>query len=204
MAKTGKLRKFSPAQSRRKTLYNVVSSRWSRIVTVSQRSGWNAYAASHPYVDVYGNTRYLSGHNWYCKCNVNLLGNGFPGIDNAPAGTPKPPTPDLSVTCDITGGPNYIVTTTYYPHPNGMEIMCFSSRSMSPGLYSYAHRFTFIGMTPVGIFGGTDVTNFLPDYLATMNGVDPKPTKKIAVLVQMMDIVTGVQSLGNGADCIIS
>lgn len=52
-----------------------VSRSWSGL-DAAQREAWNAYAAQYPYVDIFGDSKYLTGFNYYLKCNLNLLNSG--------------------------------------------------------------------------------------------------------------------------------
>lgn len=204
MARTSKIHPFSNPQSLVKSFLSIVSAQWSKSLTKTQRDGWNTYAHSHPYFDIYGVQRELSGHQWYNKCNYILQSNLFPQQPNNPGGAAVPTIPTVTVTCDITGGPNLVVSTTYFPYANALELVMRTTKSISPGSNSYAHRFSIIGRTPIGFTGGTDVTDWLPDYLGTYSNVDPRVTKKIAVLAMVFDPVTGLASAANGADCIVT
>lgn len=72
------------AQANARANLTTVSRAWSAL-TPEQREAWNAYAAQYPYVDIFGDSKYLTGFNYYLKCNLNLLNAGSAMIDTPPA-----------------------------------------------------------------------------------------------------------------------
>ncbi len=62
-----------------------LSKRWSSTLTLAQRAGWTTLAGLNPVVDVFGNTRYLSGFQFYCRVNGVRGQCGLAFIDAAPA-----------------------------------------------------------------------------------------------------------------------
>jgi hypothetical protein len=61
---------------------------WATI-TATERLHWNNYAASHTETDGMGMTKRLTGLNWYVRCNIRLLQNGF-AIKTEPPATAAP------------------------------------------------------------------------------------------------------------------
>lgn len=57
---------------------------WNNILTAAQRSDWEDYAANVPVTDVLGQSRFLSGQQWYLKANSPRTGAGEARIDDAP------------------------------------------------------------------------------------------------------------------------
>lgn len=107
------------------------SAAWASLTT-QQRDSWDTYAGLHPVSNVFGETTYLSGHQYYCRCACILLALGKSVPTTAPAvaaptnvanivATPgsgqvsiaftaKPGT-NLSVACDLFG-----------PHSAGINV----------------------------------------------------------------------------------
>lgn len=73
------------AQANARANLTTVSRSWS-LLTQSEREAWNAYAAQYPYVDIFGDSKYLTGFNYFLKCNLNLL-NAESHIIAAPPST---------------------------------------------------------------------------------------------------------------------
>lgn len=69
-----------------------VSALW-QTASASQRSDWADYAANHPVTDTLGDTVYLSGHQWFTKCNALLGDAGFSAVLDCPiTAAPAAPT----------------------------------------------------------------------------------------------------------------
>jgi hypothetical protein len=64
--------------------FKAVSQRWANVLLDAQRSAWSAFAAVHPFVNVFGDSLTLSGVAMYQAVNqrVRLCGGGW--IDDAP------------------------------------------------------------------------------------------------------------------------
>lgn len=60
------------------------SAAWAGL-TDGQRTSWETYASTHPVTNVFGETTYLSGHQYYCKCAALLLALGKSAPTTPPA-----------------------------------------------------------------------------------------------------------------------
>lgn len=65
--------------------------RWTTILTAAQRVAWNLYGANVSVIDKLGDTRFLTGQQWYLACNTprnqyfqKYLINTVPIVDDAP------------------------------------------------------------------------------------------------------------------------
>lgn len=85
IAKLKNSQKFSLSKEQSITSSNLtyVSSLWSTIGSANQ-STWNSFATAHSRTDYYGRVKNLSGFQWFCSCNLNLLTIGEPIINTAP------------------------------------------------------------------------------------------------------------------------
>jgi hypothetical protein len=85
IAKLKNSQKFSLSTAQSITSSNLsrVASLWSTIGSGAQAS-WNAFALAHSRTDFYGRVKNLSGFQWFCSCNLNLITIGEPLLSNAP------------------------------------------------------------------------------------------------------------------------
>lgn len=67
---------------------------WSDLTDV-QRQSWNTYATIHAEIDWTGNSRRLTGANWYTRCNTRLRDMGALPVSLAPTDNAPAPVPDL-------------------------------------------------------------------------------------------------------------
>jgi len=85
--------------------FSFLAKRWSTTLTDAQREAWNAFAVTHPIVDVFGDTMQLSGINTYLRLNQILKQVGSVAIDVPPA--------DLNVTSLLTVTATIVAATSY-------------------------------------------------------------------------------------------
>ncbi len=82
--------KVSPVQpvsefsSASRAIFKAVSQRWSTVLTDVQRQGWIAFAATHPFINVFGDSHILSGLAFYQSVNKRLAQMGQDFLDDAP------------------------------------------------------------------------------------------------------------------------
>jgi hypothetical protein len=65
--------------------FKSVSQRWATGLNATQRAGWTAFAAVHPFINVFGDSITLSGIAMYMAVNQRLLLVGSPIIDDSPS-----------------------------------------------------------------------------------------------------------------------
>lgn len=98
-------------------------------ITQLQRDDWNDYAAAHPEIDWTGNSRRLTGLNWFVRCNLRLIDLDQSPIDAAPdVAAPDPVSgfaaadgvDAIDYSWDATAGTNLSVDVWLYgPHSPG-------------------------------------------------------------------------------------
>lgn len=50
--------------------FQIITNRWTNILTAGQRLAWKTYADAVPVMDTLGQTQYLDGHAMYVRCNL--------------------------------------------------------------------------------------------------------------------------------------
>lgn len=68
-----------------RSIFAAVSQRWSGVLTDAQRAGWDAWSATHPFINVFGDAIILSGVAMYQAVNRRNGQIGEAYIDDAPA-----------------------------------------------------------------------------------------------------------------------
>jgi len=64
-------------QAAAKSLFSAAVNVWTNTLTALERSAWNTYAASVPYTDVFGESRYYSGQQRYVQCYITAVNAGL-------------------------------------------------------------------------------------------------------------------------------
>jgi hypothetical protein len=83
--------KVSPVQpqsewsSRARCIFKAVAQRWSAVLTDIQRVAWEAFAAVHPFVNVFGDSITLSGVAFFEAVNVRIRQCGDDWVDDPPS-----------------------------------------------------------------------------------------------------------------------
>lgn len=188
--------KISPTQTRSefrqisKGVLSTVSQRWENVLTAVERAAWNAFAVSNPSTNVFGQVVYLSGHMWFCKCNINLLSAGAAAITSPPisAGVPGPIT--FGITADSAGAGSISYTFTDAGQPADCYLKLRASGPVSVGI-TYANnifRQIEYAHTPVS---GTTVTT---PYNSRFPGIIYSAGKQVFGLASFMDGASGIES----------
>ena len=107
--------------------------RWRSLV-VGQQDYWNAYAALHDRIDLFGVTHKLSGCNWFVSINSNLALVGSAQVEN-------PPTyvlPDAPATFDlVTNGTTIAADYSFHTAPADTFIVVQSTPPMQGTTQSF-------------------------------------------------------------------
>lgn len=118
------------AQANARANLTSVSRAWAGL-TSEQREAWNAYASQYPYVDIFGDSKYLTGFNYYLKCNLNLLNAGSSMVDTPPASQ------DVSEVVfnfqDLSAPGTISIISATATMPANTKVVCLASPGLSPG-----------------------------------------------------------------------
>lgn len=68
-----------------RAIFKAVAQYWSATLTDAQRATWEAFAALHPYTNVFGDSILLSGIAMFEACNRRIRQVGEPWIEDPPA-----------------------------------------------------------------------------------------------------------------------
>lgn len=82
--KVSPVQPVTPFNTRSRQIFSTISQRWSQELTDAQRAGWDAFAATHTFINVFGDQIVLSGIAFYQSVNRRNLEAGEAYIDTAP------------------------------------------------------------------------------------------------------------------------
>lgn len=151
--------------------------------------GWNDAAGSFPYVDIFGDTKYLSGIQLYVKLNQNLSNAGRPEISAAPTpATVKTASADeLSATASPASlGLDYTITGA----GGACTVIIEATRGVSAGRNFLKNEFRVIATAP----DTTPITptNLLIAYTARFGNL--KSGQRIGLRIKCIENLTGQAS----------
>ena len=170
-----------------------------RGLTEAQRDSWREFAQDHPYNDIFGDVRTLTGLQMYEKVNLNLLAAGVATIDDPVLfeGVPGAFVTTMSVDAstgavsfdfDIFGGAVYTDQT----------LIVQATRNLSAGKNFFKPEFRQIAALLNPASGPTDVS---AAYAAVFGA--PVDGQKVALRVYAVDNTTGENSQQSSADTIV-
>ena len=97
----------NPSSAQQQVVRNALSqlvTSWTEVLTQAQRDAWDTYGINVPVVDSLGNSRVLSGQNWYIAANVPRIQAVFGLVNDAPTvfdrGTFDPPSVTVDASAD--------------------------------------------------------------------------------------------------------
>jgi hypothetical protein len=152
-------RKVSPVQPRTsyqtqvRSLFTLLTKRWSSGLTATQRAGWIALAQSNPRTDVFGNSITLTGLQMYLSVNRNLQTIGVTILDDAPSnisvGAPG------TITLSNAVGPPTTLTVDGGTEPGTNEVpVIFACRPLNAGRQFAGSLFRLILATTAAATAG--------------------------------------------------
>ena len=199
-AKTSPTQWRSNARQVSKGKLSAISGNWSTQLSDADRAGWNSFALVTPSTNVYGQTTYLSGHQWYCRCNINLYSAGAAAITTAPASATVPGLTGLTLTAASGGGGSITLTGTAGVLPAFWKARLKATGPISPGIYYVNNLLKEIEFM---VFAGlletvtTPYTNLFPNIVNSAG-------RKIFAFVTILDTTTGIESPGIIASGIVT
>ncbi len=124
-----------------------LSKRWSATLSAAQRTGWVNLANANPVTDVFGNTRYLSGFQFYCRVNGVRGQCGLSFLDTAPAD--QAGTGLLTITMTATTAPLVQVAFTATPTDADHRLYIFATPPLPNGKTNVTGLMKFVSKSGV-------------------------------------------------------
>lgn len=170
--------------------FSAVAKRWASVLTDAQRAGWSAFAAVHPFINVFGDSITLSGIAFYQAVNQRVRLCGGSWVDNAPLTFVVGDLGSITVVATAVGGVYTafsVVCENALPYGGGLYVML--TRQIPAGrvvqkseyrLVNQANRVVFAS----GVDFKADVNLRFP-----MSGI--AAGESVGILVAGIDLTTG-------------
>ncbi len=188
MVKPNPSGKTTISQSHARSYFTKSAHGWPTI-TQTNRNAWIALAANMPYTNIFGETKYISGFDFYMKILMNLLTNNSPEIyDN-----PPPMIPPVNVFIDhLAFKPSTGEAVVFL---NGGDSNCstwvFVSGPLSPGVMFSKDK---VGLIKI-VDGVQPNISFWDEWFAEFGMVPAAGTVKIFVGVLSCHDRSGLTSV---------
>jgi len=196
--KTQPINPSSPLQQSIRAILSSLNSAWL-LLTVVQRSAWALYAQNVPSKNVFGETVYLTGQNWYVNGNSARLNAGLSRVDAAPTLFERSdPALIQSLTFDLTVGLTMEYDDTEaWCDETGSALLIYTSAAKSVGVNFFKGPYRYAGQVL-----GDDVAPPSSPVLIAVADIPQPPTavgQKIFVraMIVRADGRTSVQTLSD-------
>jgi len=191
--------KVSPVQpvssfsSAARAMFGALSQSWSTNLSDVDRAAWEAFAAVHPFVNVFGDAIILSGVAFYQSVNRRLLQMGEPEITTPPATFDVPDIISVTASAETDGVGNLTFNVQIGRALDADEVLyIFSSTPILGARAVQKNDYRLVNNTING--GYASPSDIGPDYLTRFPSVSILDGSKIALLVQAVNTVTGAAS----------
>jgi len=122
--------------------------RWTSILTVAQRSGWETWAANTPQTDSIGQTYNMTGQNAYISMNPVRIQVGLAVVDAAPsvfASAALTPTGIVSATAATEVLSISFNNADVWANETGGALLVYVARPQNPSKLFFAGPYRFMG-----------------------------------------------------------
>lgn len=177
-------------------VFGMLSAMW-RTISQTQRDSWNSLAASVPYRDIFGDSRFINGNSFFVKANTNLNICGISPLTDAPSWVL--PTNEVELSCNIGAG-SVILDSNILEVPAGCSMVVQATPSLSPGRLNVNNRFRQVTVFNEGdAFAGVDI---FPQYSTAFGA--PIVSQRVSIRCFLIKHSCGAAGLKAEATDIVS
>lgn len=197
-SKVSPVQPISDANTNSKQAFKEVSQMWSQLLTDEERASWIAFAALHPFVNVFGDSIVLSGIAFFQAANKRLVQIGFPAVAEAPADWDVIPPGAIApvLSSDGAGNVSLLINPTTAPDVATDIAYLFATQKIGNGAQPQRNQYrlinTFDGDSP------DDTFDWGPLFKARFDDYVPQNGDKIGILYAYFDSLNGAISVASG------
>jgi len=203
-SKVSPVQPVSDASANSRQAFKIASQAWASSLTPTERGAWLAFAAIHPFINVFGDSINLSGIAFFQAANKRLQQLGFPMVADAPVDWDVTPpgaiAPVLSV--DGVGGISLLINPTTAPDVVTDIAYLFATTKIPDGALPQKNQYrlvnNFAASTPDNTF------EWGPDYAARFTPYIPAVGDRIGILYAYFDTLNGCLSVASGITAVAS
>lgn len=186
----GRLAQSSAQLASHQALQSLISD-WAAL-SLGDQADWNTFASANDHETRYGDTKTITGFNWFISINYNRLLTSASILTSPPTYA----TPDAVDAYDVLAGATTI-ELEWSPtwSPTGHSIVIFTTPPLRTASVSNRSLWRFTDVLSGGSFGTEDITT----AWETAHGLDwsviqPSGSFNIAYMVQTIEVSTGISS----------
>jgi len=153
--------------------FKIMSTTWATLLTAGERGAWIAFALTHPFINVFGDSLIVSGIAMFQGLNKRLQQLGFATFADPPASISVDPPGATTVVASVGPGPSMSIVFTPMVPPSAGSITAYvwATPPMPPGRVPTQKDYRLLND-----FTGTvrdETYDWGPAYLTRFLGVAP-------------------------------
>ena len=184
--------------------FKIASQAWASSLTATERGAWIAFAAIHPFINVFGDSINLSGIAFFQAANKRLQQLGFPMVADAPTEWDVTPPGAIAPTISVDGAGNMslLINPTTPPEVSTDIAYLFATTKIPNGALPQKNQYRlvndFAASTPDETF------DWGPLYQTRFAPYTPADGDRIGILYAYFDTLNGCLSVASGLVTIAS
>jgi hypothetical protein len=177
-----------------RAIFKAVAQMWATTLDAGQRAAWDAWAAVHPFVNVFGDSIILSGVAAFEAVNARLGQIGEDYIEDPPETWSVEDLGVVAVTGEVTAGVLEAKATPTRTLEANEVLFIYGTAPIQGGRAAQRRDFKLINL--VDQEGYASAADFGPDYQERLPGVPFAAGDKVVVQVAAINKDTGAISVG--------
>jgi hypothetical protein len=191
--KVSPVQPVSPWSARSRAIFKSVAQRWSQVLTDEQRAAWSAFAALHPFLNVFGDSILLSGVAFYEAANARLAQCGQAYVDDAPESWTVEDLGTVSIALTIDAGHLKTVTTIGRELTEDEGLFVLVTPPITVDRKLQRNQFVLVNSAADDVFAVAD--DMGQDIEARLPGHTYAVADEMAFLVAAINTATGAMSV---------
>jgi len=174
-------------QSAVRATLSAYSKNWSALLTEGERAGWNNLADTHLFNNIFGESKKITGINFYVKTNGALENAGETPLTVAPDFMNPAAIATGTLTMTAGGAGTGTIAFTTSDASAGHIIMIYATNNLSPGVSFVKSQLRFIG----SFVSATSPANFAAAWRTKYGAGGFVTGKKIFLALEDLVVATG-------------
>jgi hypothetical protein len=177
-----------------RAIFKAVAQMWATTLDAGQRAAWDAWAAVHPFVNVFGDSIILSGVAAFEAVNARLGQVGEDYIEDPPETWSVEDLGSVAVTGKVTDGVLEMKASPTRVLEDSEKLFIYGTAPLTGGRSAQRRDFKLVNL--VDLEGYTSAADFGPDMQERLPGIPFAADDVVVVQVAAINVDTGAISVG--------
>jgi hypothetical protein len=178
--------------------FKAASQAWASSLTDVERGAWIAFAAIHPFINIFGDSINLSGIAFFQAANKRLQQLGYPMYADAPTTWDVVPPGAIApvISVDGVGNINMTINPATPPSAGTTIAYLFATPKIPNGALPQKNQYRLVNTFDAA--APDDTFDWGPDYATRFFPYVPAANDRIGILYAYFDTLTGALSVASG------